>query len=95
VKNGGATEPTLKISPGLTQQQASSQRRSTTQLLAGTDANLKRISAAQLNANQQDMVKQIQQYTEEAKAAGDAGDLERQHNLALKANLLSAELVKH
>jgi hypothetical protein len=31
---------------------------------------------------------------EEAKTAGAAGDLEREHNLALKANLLSAELLK-
>jgi hypothetical protein len=94
VKNGGTTDPAVKISPSLTQQQASSQRQSASQLLDGTGVNLKKISNRQLSASQQDMVKQIQQYMEEAKAAGDAGDLEREHNLALKANLLSEELVK-
>jgi len=95
VKNGGTTDPAVNISPSVTQQQASSQRQNSGQLLAGTDANLKRISGHQLTTSQQDMVKQIQQYMEQAKAAGDAGDLEREHNLALKANLLSEELVKH
>jgi hypothetical protein len=94
VKNGGATDPTVTFSPGLTQQQASSQRQSASQLIAGTDINLKKISSRQLSASQQEMVKQIQQYMEEAKTAGAAGDLEREHNLALKANLLSEELVK-
>jgi len=95
VKNGGTADPAEKISPSVSQQQASSQRQNSGQLLAGTGANLKKISGRQLTTGQQDMVKQIQQYMEQAKAAGDAGDLEREHNLALKANLLSAELVKH
>jgi hypothetical protein len=94
VKNGSTTDPTVTISPGLTQQQASSQRQSASQLIAGTDINLKKISGRQLSASQEEMVKQIQQYMEEAKTAGAAGDLEREHNLALKANLLSAELLK-
>lgn len=85
----------MKISPSVTEQQASSQKQSSGELLAGTDANLQKISGRQLNANQQDMVKQIQQFVEQAKAAGDAGDLEREHNFALKAHLLSEELVKH
>jgi hypothetical protein len=40
------------------------------------------------------MVKQIKQYVDQAKAAGDAGDLAREHNLAVKASLLSEELVR-
>ncbi len=95
VKNGGAADPAVKISPGESQQQASSQRQSSGELLASTDANLKKISGRQLTSSQQDMVKQIQQYMEQAKVAGDAGDLEREHNFALKADLLSEELVKH
>jgi outer membrane biosynthesis protein TonB len=95
VKNGGATDPAVKISPTLSQQQASSQRQSSAQLTNDTDANLKKISGRQLTTSQQDTVKQIQQYMQEAKTAGDAGDLEREHNLALKAHLLSEELVKH
>ena len=66
---------------------------STNQLLAISDSNLKKISGRQLNANQQDTVKQIKSYMEQAKAAANDGDVERAHNLAVKANLLSAELV--
>jgi hypothetical protein len=95
VKNGGTTDPAEKISPSVSQQQASSQRQNSGQLLASTGANLKKISGRQLTTSQQDMVRQIQQYMEQAKAAGDAGDLEREHNFALKADLLSEELVKH
>jgi hypothetical protein len=40
------------------------------------------------------MVSQIKQFMEQSKAAVAAGDLERGHNLALKAHLLSDELVK-
>ena len=94
VKNGGTTDPTEKIAPEMSQQQASSQRQKAKDLLTGTDVNLKKISGRPLNSNQQDMVKQIQQYVEQAKAAGDAGDLEREHNLAVKANLLSQALLK-
>ena len=95
VKNGGTTEPAVKISPSVPGQQASNQRQKSGELLATTNANLKKISDRQLSESQQDIVKQIQQYMEQAKAAGDAGDLEREHNLALKASLLSEDLVKH
>ena len=94
VKDGGATDPTITISPGLNQQQASRQRQSAEQLLARADENLKKISGQNLNSSQQEMVQQIQQYMQQAKAAGNTGDLARQHNLALKAQLLSEELVK-
>jgi hypothetical protein len=94
VRNGSATDPTTQISPSVPQQQASSQLQSTHSLLSSADANLKSISGAQLNSNQEDMVKQIRTYMEQAKAATETGDLERANNLATKAQLLSAELVK-
>ncbi len=94
VKDGGATDPTITISPGLNQQQASRQRQSAEELLAKADENLKKISGQDLNPTQQELVKQIQQYMEQAKTAGNTGDLTRQRNLALKAQLLSEELVK-
>jgi hypothetical protein len=66
---------------------------STYQLLASSDANLKKISGRPLNASQQDTVKQIKSYMEQANRAAKDGDLQRAHNLAVKANLLAAELV--
>jgi hypothetical protein len=94
VKNGSAVEPSVQLAPGLSQQQASNQRQGTSQLLTDTDENLKKISGRQLATNQQEMVQQIRTYMEQAKAATDAGDLDRAHNLALKASLLAQELAK-
>jgi hypothetical protein len=95
VRNGGTSDPTVDLSPGLSPQQTSRQMASTNQLLATSDANLKKVSGRQLTANQQDTVKQIKSYMDQAKAAEKGGDAQRAYNLAVKANLLSAELVGH
>lgn len=95
VRNGGTADPVVQLAPGMSEEQASSQRQSTSQLLAATDANLKQISSRQLNATQQDSISQIKKYMEQAKAAEKAGDVERAHNLASKAVMLSDDLAKH
>jgi hypothetical protein len=95
VRNGGTADPVVQLTPGMSKEQATSQRQSTTQLLAATDNNLKQISARQLNSSQRDSVSQIRKYMEQAKAAEQAGDVERAHNLASKALLLSDDLAKH
>lgn len=95
VRNGSTNDPTVQLSPGLSQQQASSQRKNTDQLLVSTEANLKKVAHRQLSASQQDTADQIRQYAQQARAAVAAGDVERGHNLAVKAHLLSEELVKH
>ena len=92
IRNGGTPEPTLDLSPRLSQQQASHQLDETNQRLAAADANLKRIVGRQLSASQQDTMKQIKTYMEQAKAAANGGDVQRAYNLAVKADLLSAEL---
>lgn len=95
VRNGSTSDPTVQLSPGLSKGQASNHIQDVNELLAGTEANLKQISGRTLNATQQDTVKQIHLYMEQARAAVEAGDLERGHNLAFKAHLLSDDLVKH
>src|SRR5271167_1509726 len=62
VPNGGTAEPSVDLSPGLSRQQASHQMESTNQLLASSDANLKKIAGRQLSASQQDTVKQVKSY---------------------------------
>jgi hypothetical protein len=94
VREGSTTDPLIQISPSATEEEASHERQNTDQLLASTDANLKKVSGRQLNSSQQDMVNQIRNYIEQAKAASDARDLQRAHNLAFKAHLLSDELAK-
>jgi len=95
VRNGSTTEPTVEISPGVSQQQMSQQAQTTDQLLASTSANLKMISERQLSAAQQDTVNQIKSFMEQAKTASRNGDVQRAYNLANKANLLSADLKGH
>jgi hypothetical protein len=94
VRNGGTTDPAVQLAPGVSPEQASSQRQNTTQLLAATDANLKQISSRPMNASQQASVSQIRKYMEQAKTAEQAGDVQRAQNLASKALLLSADLAK-
>jgi hypothetical protein len=59
-----------------------------------TEENLKKLEGHQLNASQQEMVSQIKQFMEQSKKAVADGDVDRAHNLALKAHLLSDELLK-
>jgi hypothetical protein len=95
VKNGGIDEPTVDLSSGVSQKQALEQGKRADELLASSDANLKKISGRQLSASQQDTVKQIQSYMDQAETAKKNGDMQRAYNLAVKANLLSAELAGH
>lgn len=94
VKNGGAADLVVDLSP-LSLQQASQQKKSTDELLGASDANLEKMTGRQLSSNQLDTVKEVKSYLEQARKALSDGDVQRAHNLAVKANLLSAELVAH
>lgn len=94
VRQGGTSEPSIQLAGGAVGDQAAQQRDTANQMLAATEANLKRISEAELDANQQDMVKQVRQFMEQSKSAVKAGDFERARTLAWKAQLLSEELTK-
>jgi hypothetical protein len=94
VRRGSTTEPAIQFAPGLTTGQAAAQRQSTNQLLASAKANLNKISSQQLSPSQQESVNQIRKYMEQAKTADTSGDLQRAHNLAFKARLLSDELLR-
>ena len=95
IRNGSTPEPSVQISPSMPQGQADTQQQKTNSLLSTTEENLKSISGNQLTDSQEEMVKQIRMYVEQAKTEQSAGDVERANNLATKAQLLSAELVKH
>jgi hypothetical protein len=92
VRNGGSDEPKIELLGGTPAQQASDER-STEQLTAATEENLKKIARRQLGSGEQDTVNQIKQFMEQSKQAVAAGDPERAHNLAMKARLLSEELL--
>jgi hypothetical protein len=67
---------------------------STEQLLQTTDDNLKSIKR-QLTLEEQAQVVQIRNFMAQSRAATTDSDLVRARNLALKAHLLSDELVRH
>jgi hypothetical protein len=94
VRNGGARDDSVQLSPALSQEQDSRNRQNTDQLLATTDENLKRVAGRQLTPSQQSTVDQIRAYMRQARSAADAGDLARAHILAFKAHLLSDDLAK-
>lgn len=63
-------------------------------MLDAAESNLKKLEGRQLSDTEQDMVTQIRQFMEQSKTAVAAGDTERAHTLAWKAQTLSEDLVK-
>ena len=94
IKNGGSDEPAVELKGNTTAEKASQQRYTTEQLTATTEGNLKKLAGHPLSTSQQEMVAQVKQFMEQSKKAVTAGDLERGHNLAMKGELLSEELLK-
>lgn len=91
-----ATPPsgdTMTISPNLPPGDANAQKRDTENLLQAAEANLRKINRT-LSDGEQGMVRQVRNYITQSRLAMQDGDLERAHNLAVKAQLLSAELTK-
>jgi hypothetical protein len=94
VRNGGTAETISQLAPDMSTSDASHARDTTNQLLTTTEANLQRASTRQLNQAQLATVEQIRMFMGQSNAAVKAGDLQRGHNLAMKALLLSNDLVK-
>lgn len=82
-----------QISPDMSGAAASQAQQSTTQLLDSTEQNLRKLTRA-LSTDEQTTVKQIRSYVTDARIALKDQDLERAHNLAVKAHQLSDVLVK-
>ena len=81
-----------QISPGQTPGDAHSQT-STEQLLQGAESNLNGIKRT-LNKDEEAMRAQIRDFISQSRKAIGENDPARAHNLAVKARLLSDELVK-
>jgi len=86
--------PSGQLTASLSHDEALHQKLTTQQLLDATESNLKSISRA-LSADEQAMVAHIRSYMQQSTKATSDGDFERAYNLALKAHLLSDDLVKH
>jgi hypothetical protein len=94
VRDGGTSETTTQLAPDMSSAEASHAREATSRLISSAEANLRTASTRQLSQEQSVMVEQIKAFMSQSNAALKAGDLQRGHNLALKALLLSNDLVK-
>ena len=82
-----------QISPGPTPGDAAHSQASTDQLIQGAEANLNSITR-QLSKEEEAMRTQIKEFIRQSHTATDQNDPARAHNLAVKARLLSDDLVK-
>jgi gas vesicle protein len=82
-----------QISPDMSRTVQSQTEQSTSQLLESTEKDLRNLTR-RLNNDEQNTVTQIKNYITQARAALKDQDLERAHNLALKAHQLCDVLVK-
>jgi hypothetical protein len=94
VPEGGAKEPPTQIAPGLAPDEAARERREADQWLSATDAQLKVLAERNLSVQQQTTMGQVRNYLVGARAALQENDMRRAHTLALKAHLLSDDLIK-
>lgn len=82
-----------QISPGPTPANAGNSQTSTDQLLQGAEANLNGITRP-LSKDEEVMRAQIREFIKQSRTATTENDPARAHTLAVKARLLSDELVK-
>src|ERR1041385_3649796 len=82
-----------QISPGPTSANGWNNQASTDQLLQGAEANLNGITRS-LSKDEEAMRAQILEFIKQSRAATTENDPARAHTLAVKARLLSDELVK-
>ena len=82
-----------QISPGPTPPNGGNNQASTDQLLQGAEANLNGITRS-LSKDEEAMRAQIREFIKQSRTATTENDPARAHTLAVKARLLSDELVK-
>ncbi len=82
-----------QLTASVSHNDALQQKLDTQHLLDATEANLRSLTRT-LSSDEQVTVAHIRSYMQQSKNATTDGDLERAYNLALKARLLSDELVK-
>lgn len=94
VQPGAATaESATTVVPSMPHSEEAHHRFTTEQLMQSTDANVKSLKRV-LTADERGILQQVQAFMTQAREAIQTNDLVRAHNLALKAHLLSDELVR-
>lgn len=87
------TPPDTAIAADVSSAQLSQQKQTTAQLIDDTQKTINGLNRS-LSHDEQEIVVQIRSYVSQSLDATKEGDFERAYNLATKAHLLSAALVK-
>jgi hypothetical protein len=95
IKKGGVPEPLTQIVTDMAPAEATKKRSESERLLDSADDDLKRLAGRTLNEQEEETVSQIDHYMTVARSALKEGDISRGHTLAMKANLLAADVAKH
>ena len=95
VRHGGAKEPTSQIVPNLPPEEAVKLRQNAEGLLGSAEVSLRVLGSRTLQPPKQEALTQVHNYMEKARSALKDGDIKRAHTLALKANVLANDLLKH
>lgn len=95
VRQGGVPEPSAEIVTDMDPAEAIRNRKDSERLLSLADESLKRLAGRTLTEQEQETVSQIDHYMTVARSALKEGDISRGHTLAVKANLLAADIAKH
>ena len=83
-----------QISPALTPQQEANAKNATTRDVQTAEKNLQSSNGKRLNASQKDLVEKVRGFLNQTHDAIRTNDWVRAQNLASKAQILSAELIK-
>jgi hypothetical protein len=81
------------VVPDMSHTEEAHHRQTTEQLMLSTEANLKSLKRV-LNPDERSLLQQVQLFMAQSREASESQDLVRAHNLAMKAHLLSDELVR-
>jgi hypothetical protein len=84
----------FSIAPQLTPAESAAAQQQTDQNLRAAEANLSRSKGRALSATQSDLARKSRSFLRQARKAAREGDWVRARNLAVKAQLLSEELVR-
>ena len=86
--------PDTALGADVSSAQLSQQKQTTAQLLDETEKTVNALNSTTLSKEDEEIVVQIRSYIAQSRSATKDGDFERAYNLANKAHLLSAALVK-
>ncbi|HUQ49208.1 MAG TPA: hypothetical protein VM056_00695 [Terriglobales bacterium] len=93
IQSGGSPEPSGGVMPGMSHSEEAHSRQTTEQLMLSTEANIKSLKRV-LTSEEKSLLQQVQLFLTQSREATDNQDLVRAHNLAMKAHLLSDELLR-